>query len=84
VIKTGEEIKALGCYGTWDSSITKVDIKASADNTNWATIKSNAAPNVNYAVNPGKNYKYSRCSLSTTDPSKTPTIQSIRANIGPK
>ncbi len=84
VIKTGEGIKALGCYGTWDSSITKVDIKASADNTNWVTIKSNAAPNVNYAVNPANNYKYSRCSLSTTDPSKTPIIQSIRANIGPK
>ncbi|HMB46012.1 MAG TPA: LamG-like jellyroll fold domain-containing protein, partial [Candidatus Methanoperedens sp.] len=64
VIKTGEEIKALGCYGTWDSSITKVDIKASADNNNWITVKSNAAPNVNYAVTPGNSYKYSRCSLS--------------------
>ena len=47
-------------------------------------IKSNAAPNVNYPVNSGNNYKYSRCSLSTTDSSKTPVIQSIRANIGPK
>lgn len=84
VIKTGEEIKELGCFGTWDSSITKVDVMASADNRNWNLIKSNAAPNVNYPVNTGNNYKYSRCSLSTTDPSQTPVIQSIRANIGPK
>jgi hypothetical protein len=84
LIKTGEEIKELGCYGTWDSSITKVDVMASADNSIWNTIKSNAAPNVNYPVNQGNNYKYSRCSLSTTDSSKTPIIQSIRANIVPK
>jgi hypothetical protein len=57
---------------------------ASADNSIWNTIKSNAAPNVNYPVNQGNNYKYSRCSLSTTDSSKTPIIQSIRANIVPK
>ncbi len=84
VIKTGEEIKELGCFGTWDSSITKVDVLASADNINWVTVKPNAAPNVNYPVNTGNNYKYSRCSLSTTDSSKTPVIQSIRANIVPK
>ena len=84
VIKTGEEIKELGCFGTWDSSITKVDVMASADNNNWVTIKPNAAPNVNYPINLGNDYKYSRCSLSTTDSSKTPVIQSIRANIGPK
>ncbi|HMB45596.1 MAG TPA: PKD domain-containing protein [Candidatus Methanoperedens sp.] len=84
LIKTGEEIKELGCYGTWDSSITKVDVMASADNSNWNMIKSIAAPNVNYPVNAGNNYKYSRCSLSTTDSSNTPIIQSIRANIGPK
>ncbi|PWB55564.1 MAG: hypothetical protein C3F06_02190, partial [Candidatus Methanoperedenaceae archaeon] len=84
VIKAGEEIKELGCYGTWDSSITKVDVMASTNNINWVTIKSNAAPNINYPVNPGNNYKYSRCSLSTTDSSKTPIIQSIRANIALK
>ncbi len=84
LFKAGEEIKELGCYGTWDSLITKVDVMASADNNNWVTIKSSAAPNVNYPVSTGNNYKYSRCFLSTTDSSKTPVIQSIRANIGPK
>jgi PKD repeat protein len=84
LIRTGEEIKELGCYGTWDSSITKVDVMASANNVKWDTIQANAAQNVNYPVNRGNNYKYSRCSLSTTDSSKSPIIQSIRANIGPK
>ncbi|MCX9082910.1 MAG: LamG domain-containing protein, partial [Candidatus Methanoperedens sp.] len=84
IIKTGEEIKELGCYGTWDSLITKVDVMASTNNINWVTIKSNAAPNINYPVNPGNNYKYSRCRLTTTDSSKTPIIQSIRANIALK
>ena len=37
-----------------------------------------------YPVNPENNYKYTRCSLSTTDSSKTPIIESIRARIGPK
>jgi Concanavalin A-like lectin/glucanases superfamily len=82
VIPAGSEIKELGCYGTWDSSTTKVDVMASTNNVNWDMIQSNGAPNVNYPVNPGNNYKYSRCSLSTTDPSKTPVIQSMRANIG--
>jgi Concanavalin A-like lectin/glucanases superfamily len=84
IINASSEIKELGCYGTWDSSITKVDVMASDDNSVWTPIKLNAAPNVNYAVDSGNNYKYSRCSLSTTDSSKTPAIQSMRANIGLK
>jgi hypothetical protein len=84
VINASSEIKELGCYGTWDNTITKVDVVASADNSVWTTIKSNATPNTNYAVNTGNNYKYSRCSLSTTDSSKTPIIQSMKANIGLK
>jgi plastocyanin len=84
LIHAGEELKESGCNGTWDRSITKVDIMASTDNSSWDTIQSNAIPNVDYIVNPGNNYSYSRCSLSTTDLSKTPIIESIRARIGPK
>lgn len=84
IIGAGEEIKELGCNGTWDRSITKVDILASANNINWDMIQSNAYPDAVYAVQAGNNYQYSRCALSTTDASKTPVIESIRARIGPK
>lgn len=84
LIHAGEELKESGCNGTWDRSTTKVDIMASTNNTTWDTIQSNAIPNVGYIIDPGNNYTLSRCSLSTSDPSKTPIIESIRARIGPK
>ncbi len=84
LIHTGEELKESGCNGTWDRSTTKVDILASTNNTSWDTIQSNAIANVGYFINPGNNYTFTRCSLSTSDPSKTPIIESIRARIGPK
>ncbi|MCE8429459.1 MAG: LamG domain-containing protein, partial [Candidatus Methanoperedens sp.] len=83
VISTGEELKELGCNGTWDKSITKVDITASTNNITWDTIQLNADKNILYSVNPGKKYIYSRCSLSTTNISQTPIIESIRSKIGP-
>ena len=81
VILPGEELKELGCNGTWDRSITKVDIKASTNNTTWDTIQLNATKNVLYPVDQDNNYKYTRCSLSTTNTSQTPIIESIRARI---
>ncbi len=84
LIHAGEELKEAGCNGTWDRSTTKVDILASTNNNTWDTIQSNAIPNVGYIIDPGNNYTFSRCSLSTTDLSKTPIIESIRARIGPK
>ena len=81
VILPGEELKELGCNGTWDGSITKVDILASADNYNWTTIQLNATANVLYPAGLDNNYNYSRCSLSTTNTSQTPIIESIRARI---
>ncbi|MCX9082423.1 MAG: hypothetical protein OIN83_09520, partial [Candidatus Methanoperedens sp.] len=82
-IHAGVELKESGCNGTWDSSITKVDIMASTDNVNWDIIQSNATPNALYSIDTGNNYTYSRCSLSTTDSSKTPIVESIRARISP-
>ncbi|MCX9082413.1 MAG: carboxypeptidase regulatory-like domain-containing protein [Candidatus Methanoperedens sp.] len=84
LIQAGEELKESGCNGTWDRSTTKVDILASTNNTTWDTIQSNAIANTGYIINPGNNYTFARCSLSTTDPSNTPIIESIRARIGPK
>ena len=84
LIHAGEELKESGCNGTWDRSTTKVDIMVSTNNTTWDTIRSNAVPNAAYLIDPGNNYTFSRCSLSTSDPSKTPIIESIRARIGPK
>jgi len=81
IIRAGEELKDLGCNGTWDRSITTVDILASANNINWDMIQSNAYPNVNYTVDTGNNYKYIRYSLITTNASRTPIIESIRARI---
>ena len=81
VILAGEELKEVGCNGTWDGSITKVDIMASTNNITWDTIQSNATKNVLYNVSHNKNYKYTRCSLSTTNASQTPIIESIRARI---
>jgi len=54
---------------------------ASTNNVNWDMIQLDAYPNVNYTVNTGNNYKYIRCSLSTTNASRTPIIDSIRARI---
>ncbi|PWB53116.1 MAG: hypothetical protein C3F06_06890, partial [Candidatus Methanoperedenaceae archaeon] len=81
VILPGEELKEVGCNGTWDRVITKVDIMASTNNTTWDTIQSNATNNVLYNVSHNNNYKYTRCSLSTTNTSRTPIIESIRARI---
>jgi Concanavalin A-like lectin/glucanases superfamily len=82
LIYAGEELKEAGCNGTWDRSTTKVDILVSTDNNTWDTIQSNATPNAIYTINPGNNYTYLRCSLSTIDSSKTPIVQSMRAKIG--
>ncbi len=84
IIQAGEELRELGCNGTWDMSITKVDIMASTNNVNWDKIQPNATPNAIYSIDTGKNYTYLRCSLSTTDSSHTPIIESIRARIIPK
>jgi PKD repeat protein len=81
IILPGEELKELGCNGTWDRSITKVDIMASTNNITWVTIQPNATKNVLYNVSQNNNYKYTRCSLSTTNASQTPIIESIRARI---
>ncbi len=81
VILAGEELKEVGCNGTWDRVVTKVDIMASTNNTTWDTIKQNATKNVPYNVSRDNNYKYTRCSLSTTNTSQTPIIESIRARI---
>ncbi len=83
LIHAGVELKESGCNGTWDSSITKVDVMASINNVSWDMIQSNATPNALYSIDTGNNYTYSRCSLSTTDSSKTPIIESIRARISP-
>lgn len=84
LINDGEELKKAGCNGTWDRSITNVDIMASTNNNTWDTIRSNAIPNAFYSINPENNYNYIRCSLSTIDSSRTPIIESIRARIYPK
>ena len=84
LIRTWEELNESGCNGTWDRSTTKVDILVSTDNITWETIQSNVIPNDVYTINPENNYTYLRCSLSTTDSSQTPIIESIRARIRPK
>ncbi len=84
IIPTGYEIKELGCHGIWDRSVTKVDVMASANNVTWDTIQSNAFPSLNYTVLTPNNYKYFRCSLSTTTTSQTPILQSMGARIDPK
>jgi beta propeller repeat protein len=81
VISAGEELKELGCNGTWDRSTTKVDIMASTNNIKWDTIQLNAYKNILYSINTGNKYIYSRCSLSTTNTSQTPIIESITARI---
>ncbi len=83
VIGTGEEIKQLGCNGTWDRTVTMVNVLASTNNINWVTIKANAAPNVLYAIG-ANSYRYSRCALSTTTSSKTPVVKNMRARIALK
>ena len=54
---------------------------ASTNNTTWYTIQSNATKNALYPAGQNNNYRYARCSLSTTNASQTPIIESIRARI---
>ncbi|MCX9081301.1 MAG: PKD domain-containing protein [Candidatus Methanoperedens sp.] len=84
LIRPWEELNESGCDGIWDNSTTKVDILVSTDNTTWDEVKSNVTSKANYSIKSENNYTYLRCSLSTTDSSQTPIIESIRARIRPK
>jgi len=80
VILPGEELKSWDAMGHGIGN-NESGIMASTNNITWDTIQSNATNNVLYNVSHNNNYKYTRCSLSTTNASRTPIIESIRARI---